>query len=39
VKFGALDFLEQHGRDDRVAMFDLERERRDHVGFGGQQVN
>ena len=39
VQLGALDFLEQHRRNDRLAMLGLERQGRDHVGFGGEQVN
>jgi hypothetical protein len=38
MKLGALDLLEKHRRDDRLAMLGLEGESRDHVGFGGEQV-
>jgi hypothetical protein len=38
VQLGALDFLEQHRGDHRLAVLGLEREARNHVGFGCKQV-
>jgi hypothetical protein len=39
MELGALDFLEQHRRDDRLAVFRSQGEARDQVGFGGEQMN
>jgi hypothetical protein len=39
VQFCALDFLEQHGSDDRLMVLGLQSEISDKVGFRGQKVN
>src|SRR6185437_5059488 len=38
VQLGSLDFLDQHGRDERLPMLRLEREARDEVGLRGEQM-
>ncbi len=39
VQLGALDFLEQHRRDDRLAVLGPQREPGNQVGLGRQQVD